>query len=86
LISYDSSASSAWTGGTIIAGAESIVRWGDALLREHVLSANGRKQQLTFAPVEAGNHRSLSRRTNIVVATPIPRPRHVHQIWIEESA
>ena len=54
MIPYDSSASSAWTGGAIVAGAESIARWGDALLRGHVLSANGRKQQLTFVPVEAG--------------------------------
>jgi D-alanyl-D-alanine carboxypeptidase len=54
LIPYDSIASSAWTGGAIVAGAESIARWGDALLRGHVLSANARKQQLTFVPVEAG--------------------------------
>jgi D-alanyl-D-alanine carboxypeptidase len=53
-IPYDSAASSAWTGGAIVASAESVARWGDALLRGHVLSASGRKQQLTFVPVEAG--------------------------------
>ena len=52
LIPYDSIASSAWTGGAIVAGAESVARWGDALLRGRVLSASGRKQQLTFVPVE----------------------------------
>jgi len=51
---YDSAASSAWTGGAIVAGAESVARWGDALLRGQILSASGRKQQLTFVPVEAG--------------------------------
>ena len=52
---YDSVASSAWTGGGIVASAESLARWGDALLRGHVLSASGRKQQLTFEPVEPGS-------------------------------
>ena len=50
---YDSAASSAWTGGAIVTGATSTARWGDALLRGHVLSPSGRKQQLTFVPVEA---------------------------------
>jgi D-alanyl-D-alanine carboxypeptidase len=53
-IPYDSLASSAWTGGAIAASAESVARWGDALLRGHILSAAGRKQQQTFIPVEAG--------------------------------
>jgi D-alanyl-D-alanine carboxypeptidase len=52
-IPYDSIASSAWAGGAIVAGAESVARWGDALLRGHILSASGRKQQLSFVPVEA---------------------------------
>jgi D-alanyl-D-alanine carboxypeptidase len=51
---YDSAASSAWTGGAIVAGAESVARWGDAVLRGHILSRAGRQQQLTFVPVEAG--------------------------------
>jgi D-alanyl-D-alanine carboxypeptidase len=51
-IPYDSIASSAWTGGAIVAGAESVARWGDALLRGQILSTSGRKQQLTFVPVE----------------------------------
>ena len=49
---YDSVASSAWTGGAIVADPESLARWGDALLRRRILSASGRKQQLTFVPVE----------------------------------
>jgi D-alanyl-D-alanine carboxypeptidase len=49
---YDSVASSAWTGGAIVADAESLARWGDALLRRRILSASGRKQQLTFVTVE----------------------------------
>ena len=49
---YDSIASSAWTGGAIVADTESLARWGDALLRRRILSASGSKQQLTFVPVE----------------------------------
>jgi D-alanyl-D-alanine carboxypeptidase len=53
-VPYDSLASSAWTGGAIVAGAESLARWGDALLRGQVLSSGGREQQQAFTTVEAG--------------------------------
>src|SRR5215210_4814190 len=51
-VPYDSIASSAWAGGAIVAGAESVARWGDTLLRGKALSASARKQMLTFVPVE----------------------------------
>jgi D-alanyl-D-alanine carboxypeptidase len=51
---YDSIASSAWTGGGIVAGAAAVARWGDALLRDDVLDPSGRKQLLSFVAVDDG--------------------------------
>src|SRR3954451_13011020 len=52
LVPYRSVASSAWTAGGIVASAESVARFGDAVLRGATLSRNGRKEMTAFVPAE----------------------------------
>src|SRR5215210_2491712 len=52
LVPYRSVASSAWTAGGIVASAESVARFGDAVLRGATLTRDGRKQMTAFVPAE----------------------------------
>lgn len=52
LVPYRSVASSAWTAGGIVASAESVARFGDAVLRGVALGRNGRKEMTAFVPAE----------------------------------
>jgi D-alanyl-D-alanine carboxypeptidase len=52
LVPYRSVASSAWTAGGIVASAESVARFGDALLRGSTLTRDGRKELTAFVPAE----------------------------------
>ena len=51
-VPYESVASSAWTAGGLVASAESVARFGDAVLRGATLSRKGRKEMTTFAPAQ----------------------------------
>jgi D-alanyl-D-alanine carboxypeptidase len=51
-VPYRSVASSAWTAGGIVASAESVARFGDALIRGSLLVRNGRKEMTAFVPAE----------------------------------
>jgi D-alanyl-D-alanine carboxypeptidase len=52
LVPYRSVASNAWTAGGIVASAESVARFGDAVLRGATLDRNGRKEMTAFVPAE----------------------------------
>ena len=52
VVPYRSVASSAWTAGGIAASAESVARFGDAVLRGSTLTTSGRKDMTTFVPAE----------------------------------
>ena len=51
---YPSEASAFWTGGSMVASAPSVARFGDALLRGELLSPDSRRQLLRFVPASEG--------------------------------
>jgi len=51
---YPSEASYSWTAGGMVASAQSVARFGDALLRGDLLSPASRRQLLRFVPAGAG--------------------------------
>lgn len=51
-VPYRSVASSAWTAGGLVASAESVARFGDAVLRGSTLTRNDRKEMTAFVPAE----------------------------------
>lgn len=51
-VPYRSVASSAWTAGGVVASAESVARFGDAVLRGSTLTRNGRKEMTAFVPAK----------------------------------
>jgi CubicO group peptidase (beta-lactamase class C family) len=52
LVSRLAIASSAWAAGGIVAGAESVARFGDEVLRGAALGRDGRKEMTAFVPAE----------------------------------
>jgi D-alanyl-D-alanine carboxypeptidase len=52
VVPYRSVASSAWTAGGIVASAESVARFGDAVMRGSTLTRNGRREMTAFVPAE----------------------------------
>jgi D-alanyl-D-alanine carboxypeptidase len=51
---YPSEATAGWTAGGMVASARSVARFADALLRDHLLSPDSRRQLLRFVPATDG--------------------------------